>query len=277
MSCHVILPKSPRIAAIVNVLLLYNTFRLLLPTLDSRTISPGNSNDREANLGPYSLGRKEYDVEKQSSPAMTAQTLSAYRSPVVQRSSNQNPTSVIHNSTLSHEHRTSTVSLLNLPERVYRPRAISPISELNTEITAIAYPPPVLSRSQNSRASSNGSIGLTSAPRHTRSPVVRYPSYDIKADNEGTNTSGGVWARQGPGRDAIGAVTYSPTEVPRTTAQSSDSSNRSRRTGHTALTLSAVVPRGYILPISPTIVSHNGHEPMLGPAKLVIRPLPPTP
>ena len=150
-------------AGMVNVLILYNTFRLLSPS--SRWIT---SNDAGVSLFQTAAFSPRSDVQRQDDPLSRVPKWSSVDSLPIPRT----PTVVV-----SLPNRGGTMVEYGSSNRVYQPRNISPESELNDKID-ISCPTPAMlrERTERLRLAPLNTHALSSAPRSTRSPIVRHPT-----------------------------------------------------------------------------------------------------
>jgi len=238
-------------------------------------------------------------MEKQAYPLTTMQISAPYPSPPVMPARPILPRRSFSTSSLPAHHRhdasTGTDNLLDSSDRGYHPRTISPISKLNNELTDISHPAHAILRSRTDQllSPSAHSPSLPSAPRYTRSPIVRYPSTEnIKVVNtevtmQQTSTpfSRGNYLETGGNgktleiseRDSFG-VSPSQSRQFRLVARSFDSA-ASRRASAAA---SAAASRPSFPPSSPAMTSFSGYttegDPKSSPShSFAIRPLPPRP
>ncbi|KAF9466546.1 hypothetical protein BDZ94DRAFT_1306142 [Collybia nuda] len=167
----------------VNVMLLYNTFRVLGPAFEGT----------RATRGDESFGVNEH-LNRHSPSRLSEKRLSfndkvmnyRYPTPPFQPgpldypySSPKPPTNSLHST--DRQQTTSAQSFYSYPSSPSIGRSITPSAELNR---MIASPEPSLHRSSVSttqtlnhfRLGSTDSLGLPAPPRRTRSPVVHHPA-----------------------------------------------------------------------------------------------------
>lgn len=160
----------------MNVLLLYNTFRVLGPAFEG----PSTARDNESfgtnkHLNRYSPSPS---TEKQR-PFDDKTDQYHYPTPSFQSYTSSQPS--IKPLLPVHQERASTQSFYSYPSSPSIGRSITPVADLNR---TLASPEPSLQRSSIStstlsdhlRQGSTDSFGLPAPPRRTRSPVVHYPT-----------------------------------------------------------------------------------------------------
>ena len=154
-------------AGMVNVLILYNTFRLLSPRshyqwTTSNTAGVSLFQTRPATFNPRG------EIQRQDDPLSRVPTWPSVDS----LSFPGTPTAVV-----SVPNRGGSVIEIGPSNRVYHPRNISPESELNDKID-VSSPTPAMRRKRTERVRLTplDTHALPSAPRFTRSPIVRHPT-----------------------------------------------------------------------------------------------------
>ncbi|KAG6854382.1 hypothetical protein C0991_007373 [Blastosporella zonata] len=161
---------------IVNVGLLYNTFRVLGPAFDHTVYKESEMGSHERHNPSQSKGNPGFDYPTPS-----------YRSPTIAAFGQFSPKSSIGALLPVHQERSASIgSSYNYPNSPSIGRAITPVSELSLqrsvtppEAVAQKYPPSTgRSLGIHDRHGSNESLGLPAAPRRTRSPVLHQPSME---------------------------------------------------------------------------------------------------
>ncbi|KAG6861350.1 hypothetical protein C0995_001083 [Termitomyces sp. Mi166 len=156
---------------VVNVALLYNTFRVLGPALDSPS-------QKESSMG-YDSSEKRYPI-----PSFRSPTIASLGAPSSPRST-MRPLLPVHH---DQERSASVQSYYSYPisSSVSIGREITPVNELTLQ-GSVTLPEvvsqklsPAMARSLglHSRQVSDESVGLPAAPRRTRSPVLHDPSME---------------------------------------------------------------------------------------------------
>ncbi|KAG5645534.1 hypothetical protein DXG03_005809 [Asterophora parasitica] len=173
---------------VVNVLLLYNTFRVLGPVFDTpsqrESASSFGSGGKSEKEDPSRSNEKRSFEEKADQYSYPTP---AYSSPP--RSYKQlSPQSSVRSLLPVHQDRAASVqSFYSYPSSPSIGRAITPIDELQRSISppqpAVQKFSPSTSRAltpltEHIRQGSTDSLGLPAAPRGTRSPVLRQPSFE---------------------------------------------------------------------------------------------------
>jgi hypothetical protein len=168
---------------VVNVLLLYNTFRLLVPALDLWSAA---SNQMDPKDSGTSILIVRGDMEKEVHPS-TALRVAHHSPPVTLDRSMASEKPFSPQSRPFHPNydaSTRSNNPFNQSDRGYHLRTISPVSQLNEQLASISPPAPAILRSRADllRSPPTGSQSLPSAPRYTRSPIVRYPTIENIGD-----------------------------------------------------------------------------------------------
>jgi hypothetical protein len=171
---------------LVNVLLLYNTFRVIGLAFDAVSTSSGS---RKGDMESFGSSEKSYapSVAKTNPQAIQvpARSHSTTQPSRTRALTLQQSPSISSNGRRYHHHGGSdgtTVSAASLQ------RAITPISELNHELLAApevalrkgatSTPRLRLQTDDGESIASTGSTGLPPPPRHTRSPIMRKPTLE---------------------------------------------------------------------------------------------------
>jgi len=179
---------------VVNVLLLYNTFRVLEPAFDTPS-------QRESSLSFGSSGMSRRGVsrsveQKQSLEEKIDQyryPTPPYRSPTIESFGKGSPRSSVQSLLPVHQERSASVqSYYSYPSSPSIGHAISPVNDHERTITP---PEPAVQKfsqavaqaqGDHARQGSTDSLGLPAAPRRTRSPVLHQPSVEHMRTVNGT-------------------------------------------------------------------------------------------
>ncbi|KAF8072018.1 hypothetical protein FPV67DRAFT_913986 [Lyophyllum atratum] len=172
---------------IVNVLLLYNTFRVLEPAFDTPS-------QRESSLSSGSGGMfVRYEPSQSVEQKRTLEEkidryrypTPSYRSPTIESFGQLSPQSSIRPLLPAHQERTASVqSFYSYPSSPSIGRAITPVNELQRTVTPLEpahqkfLPSTARALGDHARQGSMESLGLSAAPRRTRSPVLHQPSLE---------------------------------------------------------------------------------------------------
>ncbi|TFK40233.1 hypothetical protein BDQ12DRAFT_488623 [Crucibulum laeve] len=187
---------------VINVMLLYNTFRVLGPAFDARS-SASSRKDLE------SFGTTELGPSNSFSPAKRSslqRKIDEYRFPIpAYRPQSQDSLSAMSGTSstrnllsLQHERNGSSQSFQSFATPHMIGRSITPSTDLDRIIAApepaLQSSSPVLAKIQteNLRQDSSNSLGLPAPPRRTRSPILREP------DPAPASTVDGPWEMVSP-------------------------------------------------------------------------------
>ncbi|KAF5381971.1 hypothetical protein D9615_004299 [Tricholomella constricta] len=186
---------------VVNVLLLYNTFRILEPAFDTPS-------QRESSLSFGTGGMFERYESSQSKEAQRSfeekvdqyrYPTPSYRSPAITSFGQVSPPSSVRPLLPAHQERSASVqSFYSYPSSPSIGRAITPVDELQRTISPPEPAAPKFSPSttralsDHARQVSTDSFGLPAAPRRTRSPVLHHPS--LEQMHSATRTVNGTWS-----------------------------------------------------------------------------------
>ena len=154
-------------AGMVNVLILYNTFRLLSPGSHYRWTTSNAAGVSLLQTGPATFSPRS-NMQRQDDPvsrvpqSSSVDSLPFPRTPTVE---------------VSVPNRCGTMVENGSSNRVHQPRNISHESELNDKIDVSCPTPAMLrERTERVRLTPLDTHALPSAPRSTRSPIVRHPT-----------------------------------------------------------------------------------------------------
>ncbi|GLB40499.1 hypothetical protein LshimejAT787_0803700 [Lyophyllum shimeji] len=181
---------------VVNVLLLYNTFRVLQPAID--TPSQRESSMSFGSKGMLRSALSQSAEEKSSWDEKIDQyryPTPSYRSPTIASFGQVSPQSSVQPLLPVYPERSASVqSYYSYPSSPSIGRAITPVNDLQRTVTppkrAVQKLSPTVARAlaEHTRQGSTDSLGLPAAPRRTRSPVLHKPSI------EHMHTVNGTWS-----------------------------------------------------------------------------------
>ncbi|KAG6909959.1 hypothetical protein DXG01_014228 [Tephrocybe rancida] len=166
------------VARVVNVALLYNTFRVLGPAFDATSY-------KESSMGSSGMNEK-YDPSYGQWSSEKGYPTAPFRSPTIASFGDSPKTSIRPLLPVHQERSASIESYYSYSNSPSIGRAITPVNELSlqrsiTPPEAVAQkfsPSTARSLGLHNRQGSNESMGLTAAPRRTRSPVLHKPSVE---------------------------------------------------------------------------------------------------